>query len=142
MQGQLDKLDRRVVAGLDAGAGGQGDLRQADGARVGVLAGSDDLEGRYHRIRHVGRAVVGPVCSEAEIYIHEGRGMALEPAWLESDGATCRGPECAVSRRAHASACIALSDSAAWQWETILIIRDGLTGIHPLHSVWESLVCY
>lgn len=109
VQGQLDDLDGCVVASLDGGVDREGHLGQADGARVGVARGADDLEGVDHGVAHVGRAVeagseLGPFVAEAHVDVDEGRRVALEPAWLEGDGAACCRPEGAVCCRGHAAA--------------------------------------
>lgn len=96
VHGELDDLDGGVIARLDGRVGGERDLGQADGARVGVLAGAQDLEGRHHGEAHVPGAVVWPVGAEAHVDVEEGRGVALEPAWLEGECAARRGPVCAV----------------------------------------------
>lgn len=96
MHGQLHDLDGGVIARLDGHVGGQGHLREADRARVGVLGGPQDLEGRDHGEAHVPGPAVGPVGAEAHVDIQESRGVALEPARLEGDGAACRGPVGAV----------------------------------------------
>jgi hypothetical protein len=80
---QLNHLDRGVIASLDVRTRRKGYLRQADSAGIRVFAGSEDLEGGHHRVRHVGRATVGAVCAEAEVHVDEGCCMALEPARLE-----------------------------------------------------------
>ena len=87
MHGQLNQLNRRVHAGLDGQVGGQRHLGQAHGARVGVLAGAEDLERRDHGETHVERTAVGGVAADAEVDVHERGGVALEPARLEGDGA-------------------------------------------------------
>lgn len=84
VHGQLDYLDGGVVADLDVRAGRERYLREADGAGVGVLAGAQDLEGRYHGVAHVRRAAIGPVGAEAQVDVEERCGVALEPTWLES----------------------------------------------------------
>lgn len=104
MLGQLDDLDRRVVAGVHDGIGGERDLRQADGARVGALGGAEQAKGRHHGERHVLGPVVGPVGAEAQVYVDGGLVVALEPAGLEGEGAAERRPEGSVARGAHAAA--------------------------------------
>ncbi|KAL2289250.1 hypothetical protein FJTKL_02267 [Diaporthe vaccinii] len=91
VHGQLNDLDGGVVAGLDGGVGGEGHLGQADG--------------RDHGEAHVPGAVVGAVGAEAHVDVEEGRGVALEPARLEGEGAARRGPVCAVCCRWVATAC-------------------------------------
>jgi hypothetical protein len=93
---KLYHLDGSLISGLDGRVGRERDLREADGARVRVLAGPQDLEGRNHGKTHVPRPAVGPVGAEAHVDVKEGRGVALEPARLEGDGAACCGPVCAV----------------------------------------------
>jgi len=92
-------------------------LRQADRAGVRVLARPNDLEDRNHGEGHVGRSIVRSVGAEAQIDVDEGSGVALEPAWLESDSTTGYGPLGAVGCCWHA---------AAW--------------IHPLHAIGEGIV--
>lgn len=92
VHGELDHLDGGVVAGLDGRVARQRHLGQADGARVGVLAGAENLEGRHHGEAHVLGTAAGAVGAEAHVDVEEGRGVALEPAWLEGDGAACCGP--------------------------------------------------
>lgn len=96
MHSKLNNLNSSIIARLNSRVGGQRDLRKADGARVRVLAGPEDLEGRHHGEAHVPGPIVGPVGAEAHVDVEEGRGVALEPARLEGEGAACRGPVCAV----------------------------------------------
>ena len=83
VKGRLHRLDGCVVPNLDGHVRGQRHLGQADGARVGVLAGADDLEDGHHGEGHVGRAVVGSVGAEAQVHVEEGCRVALEPAGLQ-----------------------------------------------------------
>lgn len=106
VHGELDDLDGGVVPRLHGGVGRQGDLGQADRPRVGVLGRPQDLEGRDHGEAHVPGPVVGPVGAEAHVDVEEGRGVALEPARLEGEGAARRGPVGAVCRRRVAAACV------------------------------------
>jgi hypothetical protein len=92
VDGELNELDCGVVAGFHARVCGQGHLREAEGAGEGVFAGAEELEGRDHGVAHVWRAaklvvVVGAFVSEADVHVDECCGVALEPAWLEGDGA-------------------------------------------------------
>lgn len=105
MHGNLNDLDGGVVARLDGGVAGQRHLGQADGARVGVLGWAQDLEGADHGVAHVLGPAAGAVGAEAQVHVDEGRGVALEPAGLEGDGAAGRGPVGAVCRRGVATAC-------------------------------------
>lgn len=109
VHGQLDDLDGGQVAGLDGDVGRQGHLREADGARVGVRAGAEDLEGRYHGEAHVLGPAVGPVGAKAHVDVNERRRVALEPARLEGDGAALCRPVRPILRHRHA---------AAW-WSTL-----------------------
>lgn len=105
MHGELNDLDGGVVPRLDGGVCGERHLGQADGARVGVLAGPEDLEGRDHGEAHVPGAIVRAVGAEAHVDVEEGGGVALEPARLEGEGAARRGPVGAVCCRWVAAAC-------------------------------------
>lgn len=96
VNGVLDHLDGGVVARLDGDVGRHGQLGNADGARVGVAAGAEDLEGRVEGLGHVVGTVVRAVCPETDVDVNVGRGVALEPAGLEGDGAASRGPVGAV----------------------------------------------
>lgn len=78
--------------------------------------------------------------------------MALEPAWLEGDGAACGGPVCAVSYEGVASACgereRAVSDpprtcsrgKEEGKGKSELWCEVELTRIHPLHAIGECVV--
>lgn len=147
MHRQLDQLDGGVVAGRDVGAGREGHLRQADGARVRVLAGAEDLEGRHHRVGHVGRAAVGPVGAEAEVHVDEGRQVALEPARLERHGAAGCWPVGAVCGCGYAAAWFEGEREAVRVTLPLRVSgreRGGgiLTWIHPFHAVRERRICY
>lgn len=96
MLGRLDDLNGGQVARVDIGTDGERYLGEADGSRIGIVGGAEDLEGLDHGVGHVGRAAVGGVGAEAEINLHKGRQVAAEPAWLEGDGAAADGPVCAV----------------------------------------------
>lgn len=104
MYGRLHDLDRRVVAHARARVGGKRHLRQAEGARIWVLARADDLEDGHHGEGHVGRPMVGPVGAETEVDVEEGRSVPVKPTWLQGDGAASCGPEGAVGGGAHAAA--------------------------------------
>lgn len=104
MHSKLDNLDRSVIAGLDGGVCREGHLREADGARIRVLAGAKDLEDGNHGEGHVDGTAVGPVAAEAHVGIHHCLGVALEPAWLEGEGTTRRGPVSAILGDVHAAA--------------------------------------
>lgn len=108
VHGDLDDLDGGVVAGLDGGVGRQRHLGQAHGARVGVLGRAQDLEGADHGEAHVRGPAVRAVGAEAQVHVHEGRGVALEPARLEGDGAAGRGPVGPVRCRWVATTCACL----------------------------------
>jgi len=108
----LNDLDCGVVAHVDRQVGWYGDLWQADRARVGLGRGANDLEGRNHDVRHVRWN-----CSQAQVHVDEGRGVALEPAWLDGDGAAADGPFGAIRGGGHSAA-----------------------RIHPLHAVRPYLI--
>lgn len=97
MHGQLDNLDRRLVARIHRGVLRQRHLRHADGAGVRVPRRPPDLPYRLHHIAHVLGAIVGSVSAEADVDVHECRLVALEPAGLEGNRAACCGPVCPVS---------------------------------------------
>lgn len=101
-------LDCRVVAGLDAGVGGQRDLGDADGAWVGVRGGSDDLEGRDHGVAHVLGPAARSVGAVAKVDVHEGCLVALEPTRLQCDGAACCWPKGPITERFVTAACVGL----------------------------------
>lgn len=78
MLGSLDNLDGRMVADIHRDVRWQRDLRQTDGARVGVIRRADDLERLDHGMAHVrGHG------SEADVDVDEGLFVAWEPARLE-----------------------------------------------------------
>lgn len=106
MHSKLNNLNGSIITRLNGRVGRERDLRQADGSRVGVLAGPQDLEGRNHGEAHVPGPVVGAVGAEAHVDVEEGRGVALEPARLEGEGAARRGPVCAVCCCWVATACV------------------------------------
>lgn len=93
----LHHLNRSIVPSLDAGICGKRHLRQTDCSRVRVRAGPDDLEGRDHGVAHVRRSTVGAIGAVAEVDVHEGGLVALEPAGLDGDGTACCGPVGSVS---------------------------------------------
>lgn len=103
VKSQLDNLDGSIVASLDGRICWQWDLRQAERARVRVLAGTDDLEGGNHGEAHVLWAAAGSICSEAQVHVQEGGRVALEPAWLKSNGTTCCWPVRPVRRCVHST---------------------------------------
>lgn len=105
VHGNLNDLDRGVVARLDGRVGGQRHLGQAHGARVGVLGRPEDLDRADHGEAHVLRAAVRAIRAEAQVHVHEGRRVALEPARLEGDGAACGGPVCPICCCWVATAC-------------------------------------
>ena len=141
---RLDDLNSRLVAHLDVNALRNWNLRQADRARIRVVRGTDNLERWYDRVAHV----FGDF-AESHIDVHQSRGVTLEPAWLDSNGATANGPVSAISRRRHTATC----RFQKHQDQTILsqtIPRSGIqrvaerggggkgeifTWIGPLHSI-------
>jgi len=117
VDGHLDDLDGGIVTDVHGGVGREGDLRQAEGAGVGSVAGTVDLEDGHHGEGHVGGTAVRAVGAEAEVDVEEGGAVALEPAGLEGEGAAEEGPGCAVAGGAHSSA-----------------------RIHPLHAIRPGIV--
>lgn len=104
MRSKFHNLDGSQIASLDDGAGGQRDLREADGTGVGVLGRAEQLEGRDHGVGHVHGTVVGSVGAEAQVDVEEGRLVALEPSRLECDGAAGRRPVGPVGCGAYSAA--------------------------------------
>jgi hypothetical protein len=105
MNSRLHHLDRRIVPNVRRGySAREGYLREAEGARVGILRGADDLEDGHEGEGHVWWAVVGAAGAEAHVHVEEGCCMSLEPARLEGDGAALDGPGGAVCGCAHAAA--------------------------------------
>lgn len=100
MSRRLNDLNGRQITHVHRQTGRQWNLGQAECARVRVRGWSDDLEGREHRIAHI-----WGYGAETEIEVEEGCGMALEPAWLNGDGATLNRPLRAVSGGWHSAAC-------------------------------------
>lgn len=133
MHGKLNNLDGGVVAGRDGGVGRQGHLWQAHRARVGVLAGPQDLEGRDHGEAHVPGAIVGTVGAEAHVNVEEGGGVALEPARLEGDGAACCGPVCAVC-------CCWVAAACGGRWYVSLFVPRlfALAGCEAGRLAWDE----
>jgi len=134
VHGQLDYLDRRVVARLDRHVGRQRYLRQTQGAGVGVLARSENLEGRHDRETHVAGTAVGAVSSQTHVDIEESGGVALEPARLEGDGTADGRPVRPVLCKGHPAACKSVSV------HFFLLVPRSHTWIHPLHAVGERRV--
>lgn len=99
MFGSLDHLDRGKVAHFGRYSLREQNLRQTDGAWVGVVGGPHDLERRDHRVAHVRGSP-----AHAEVDVDKGCGVALEPAGLEGDGTAADGPFGAVLRGGHAAA--------------------------------------
>lgn len=97
MNGELDDLDSSVVTRVHRDVG-HGELGQANGTRVRVLAGAEDLERSGQRERHVLRAAVRAVATEAHVDVNEGSCMTLEPAGLEGNGTAGGRPIGAVCR--------------------------------------------
>ena len=103
MGGKLDNLDSGKITRFDVGTGRERDLRQADRARVRVLGGAKQLEGRDHGVGHVHRSSVRSVGAEAQVDVEECRLMALEPAGLECDSAARSWPVRPVVRCVHST---------------------------------------
>lgn len=136
MNGQLDHLDRRVIASLDDRVGRQWNLRQTHCAGIGVFAGTEDLERRHNGQAHVQGTAVRPIGSEAHVDVKKGCGVALEPSWLECERTACRRPICPVLCNAHTAAC----DRNVSQTHSIEGKRQLLTWIHPLHAIGKCVV--
>lgn len=92
VRGELDDLDGGVITRLNGHVLWQRQLREADGARVRVIAGTEDLKWVYDRKGHVDRTPIGTLGAETHIDVDEGRGMTPEPTGLEGKGATCGWP--------------------------------------------------
>lgn len=99
MSRRLNDLNSRQITHINRQTGRQGNLGQTECARVRVRGGTDDLEGREHWAAHV--LWYG---AETEIEVEEGCGVALEPAWLNGDGAALDRPFCAVGGGWHSAA--------------------------------------
>jgi hypothetical protein len=97
VNGELNELNRCIVAHLQIGASWQRNLWQAHGARIGVLVGTKDLEWRYEGVAHVRWTTIPSLIPKAHVDVKEGRCVALEPAWLKGNGAAADGPKCPVS---------------------------------------------
>jgi hypothetical protein len=93
---QFDDLNRGLVANLDFGILGKRHLRQAHSARIGAIAGAENLEGADHGVCHVLGSVIGTVCAKSHVDVHKSRFVTFEPARLEGDGATGSWPVRAV----------------------------------------------
>lgn len=104
MDGQLDNLDGRVVASLDRHVRWQRNLWQTHGARIWVLAGTENLEWRNHWKTHVQGTTVGSLGADAHVDVKQCRCVALEPTWLESESAADRRPVRPVRGQRHAAA--------------------------------------
>lgn len=98
---QHNHLDRRVVSYVGLVGCRQRHLGEADTqTRVRVVGGPLDGDGGHHDFGHVGGD--GAV---AHVDVEGGEKVALEPARLEGNGATLKGPVCAVRGGCHAAAC-------------------------------------
>lgn len=95
----LNYLNRRIRAQDGRIIRRQRHLRQTNRARVGLLGGPGDLEDGDH-----GQGEVLRHGAFAQVDVHVGGGVALEPAGLQGDGAAGDGPERAVGREGHAAA--------------------------------------
>lgn len=96
MYGEFNNLDCRCVSGLYCRVLWQRHLREADGSGKGVVGGTENLEHGNHGESHVRRTTVRTVVAEAHVDVGECCLVTAEPARLESDGTTCRGPVCTV----------------------------------------------
>lgn len=105
MDSQLDNLNGSLVASLDVCVFGQGNLREADGARVRTVGGSKDLQSRDHGVGHVHGSIVRAISAKPKIDIDKSRLVAAEPTRLESDSTASRRPVCAVVCGADTAAC-------------------------------------
>lgn len=92
MNSHLHNLNRRIIPHIHRRIRWKRHLRETKRSRVWILRGSNDLEDGHHGERHVGWSLVGTGGAEAEVYVEECCGVALEPAGLECDGAACCGP--------------------------------------------------
>lgn len=88
----LHNLDGGIITGLDRGVCRQRHLGDADCARVGIRRGTDDLDGRHHRVAHVRRTAARAVGAETQVDVDEGGLVALEPARLKCNRAAQGGP--------------------------------------------------
>ena len=102
---RLNDLNGRQITHIHRQTGRQRNLGQTECARIRVRGGTDDLEGREHWVAHVLR-----YGAETEIEVEEGCGVALEPAWLNGDGAALDRPFCAVGGGWHSAACAKVSN--------------------------------
>lgn len=133
----LNDLDRRVVACFHACILRQRYLRQTHGARVCAVGRANNLESWYHWEGHVLGSVVGSIVAKAQVDVHEGDLVALEPARLERNGtAFCR-PVGPVVRSADTTAYEALSVSILSRVQESTRL---LTWIVPLHAERVLLV--
>ncbi len=108
---------------------------QAECARVWVLCGPYDLEGRHHVEGHVEWDL-----AEADVDVEEGGGVALEPARLDGEGAALDGPFGAVRGHGHAAAWKRRRGSACAgrRMKGELGGRLIRTWVFPLHAVWMN----
>ena len=104
MNSQLDNLYSGQVASTDIGVLGQRHLRETNGAGVGAVGRTKDLECGNHGIRHVDGAVIGAISAKAQVDEGKGLFVAAKPAWLESDSAAGRGPVGAIICSSNATA--------------------------------------
>lgn len=105
MSRRLNDLNSRQITHIHCQTGWQRNLGQTECAWVRVRGGSDDLEGREHRVAHI-----WGYGAETEIEVEEGCGMALEPAWLNGNGAALDRPFRAVGGGWHSAACTEVSN--------------------------------
>lgn len=87
----LDDLDCGIVPYYRCVVCWKWDLRYADTAVVCEVVWTNDSEYRLHRQR-----IVAWYSAVTEVNVHESVRVALEPAWLNTDGAAANGPFGAV----------------------------------------------
>ena len=105
MHRQLHQLNSRIIPFLKLEPRGHRHLREAERSRIRVLPRADDLEGRDHGETHVLGSAVGAVGADAQVDVDKRCRVALEPAWLEGNGAACCGPVGPVLGEVEAAAC-------------------------------------
>ncbi len=140
MSRDLDDLECRVVAGIHSPICWQWYLRQANGARVGAVRGTQELKRRHHRVGHVQRTVVRPVDADADVDVKKCGLVSLEPAGLEGYRTTRCRPICPVCCQGNTTTyfqiLVARMTSEATQRKMGgLGARAPLTWIFPLHAI-------
>lgn len=88
----FNHLDRRLITDIDGDIWRQGDLRQAERARVGAVCRPVDTERWKHRMAHVRWLL-----TETQVEVEERRFVSRKPAGLNGDGAPLDGPFGSVS---------------------------------------------